>query len=350
MVSSLTTSARAPRAHPRACIAVERGVLGLAAIVELLAQPRADLLGDLAGVDLRAEPALHGEDHAELAEIGFDRRLHVGILELAGERPAVEADRAMHLAERGGGRRLVLERTEALLPVGPELGQHAALDEGPAHRRRLALQLLQLGGVFRRQHVGNGREQLGDLHQRPLQAAERRGKIGGVPARSRSRRGTRAGHPRRHAADVGADAGVAAGAGGEAVFSRGRSWRYRDRAHLWVAAIAIATRELSSPKRARKKPIKRRSSALFNTSTLEAFASPKQVRPNIHDERPTAVAFVALFCGNSLLHAQEATMKSTSTGVFTEEQAKGYASAYNANCADVSRVGASERRSRDPEV
>ena len=84
-------------------------MLRLAAVVEFLAQPLAELLGDLGGVDLGAEAPLQGEDDAELAEVGFDRRLHVGILQLAGDRRAVGGDRLVDLAERGGGGRRPLE-------------------------------------------------------------------------------------------------------------------------------------------------------------------------------------------------------------------------------------------------
>ena len=65
--------------------AIERDVLGLAAVVELLAHPRADLLDDLAGVDRGIEAAADREQDFELLQVGLDRRLHVGILQLAGE-------------------------------------------------------------------------------------------------------------------------------------------------------------------------------------------------------------------------------------------------------------------------
>ena len=61
---------------------------------------------------------------------------------------------------------------EPLGPVGAELGSHPALDERPAHGRRLALQLGKFCRVFLRQGFGNGRQQLGDLHDRPLQPAQ----------------------------------------------------------------------------------------------------------------------------------------------------------------------------------
>ena len=50
--------------------------------------------------------------HSQLPQVGFDRRLHVGILQLAGELRAVERARAMHLAERSGRRRMMLEALE----------------------------------------------------------------------------------------------------------------------------------------------------------------------------------------------------------------------------------------------
>ena len=76
---------------------------GLELVVELLAQPRGDFCQDLAGIDGRVHACVDREHDAELAEIGFHGRLHVGILELGGELPIVETDRPMHLAERGGG-------------------------------------------------------------------------------------------------------------------------------------------------------------------------------------------------------------------------------------------------------
>ena len=44
------------------------------------------------------------------------------------------------------------------------------------------------------------------------------------------------------------------------------------------------------------------------------------------------VCFI-LFCANGMAYAQEPAPKSTSAGVFTEEQAQRGASAYNANCS-----------------
>ena len=199
-------------------MAVERDVLGLAHIIKFLAQALGDLLGDLGGIERGIEPLADREQQLKLAQVGFDRRLHVGILQLAGKLRAVERVGAVHLAERCRRRRMMFEALEFGFPVRAQLGVHSALDESPAHRRRLALQLGQLRGVFRRQRVGDGGEQLRHLHDRALQAAERGGEPDGVGgAILRHAEQPRARHARRDAADLGADIGVALGAGGEAV-------------------------------------------------------------------------------------------------------------------------------------
>jgi hypothetical protein len=202
------------RQHPP----VERGVAGLALVVELLAQPLAQLLGDLCRVDLGREAPLKPEDDAELAEVGLDRGLHVGILQLAGELRAVMGHRPVHLAERGGCGRRAVEAPEARLPVRSELRDHPAPDEGRPHRRRLGLELLHLHCIVGRQQVGDGREHLRDLHQRALQPAEGGGEVGGVariaeaaPEKPRAR------DPRRRPADASAHARIARQAAGEAV-------------------------------------------------------------------------------------------------------------------------------------
>ena len=60
-----------------------------------------------------------------------------------------------------------------------------------------------------------------------------------------------------------------------------------------------------------------------------------------------AVAFIILFCGMCSAAAQDAASKSTSAGVFTEEQARRGGVAYNANCAN---CHGPELRSIDREI
>jgi hypothetical protein len=166
----------------------------------------------------------------QLLQIGFDRGLHVGILQLAGQQRAVERAGAMHLAERGGRGRMMLKACKPLRPVGAELGHHAPLDEGPAHGRRFALQLLQFGGIFRRQQIGNGRHQLGDLHQRAFEPPERRRQRAGLAGAIRlTAEEPPAGITRRNATDIGADPRITRGAGGKTVlFAVGHDHRFVD--------------------------------------------------------------------------------------------------------------------------
>ena len=81
---------------------VQPHVPRLALVVEFLAQPVGDFVVDLAGIDGLVGAAIDRENQFELGEIGFDRRLHVGVLQLAGERAPLQIGGAMDLAERGG--------------------------------------------------------------------------------------------------------------------------------------------------------------------------------------------------------------------------------------------------------
>ncbi len=162
-------------------------MLRLANVIELLADARTDLLVDLGGVDHRLHAPMQREQQIELLEIGLYRRLHVGILQFAGEQRAVMRPRLVHLTERGGGGRLVLEFGEFRLPIGTKLRAHSPFDEGPAHRRRFALQLGELGDIFLRQRVRDGGQKLRHLHDRAFQPAKCRRKLGGILRRDRDR-------------------------------------------------------------------------------------------------------------------------------------------------------------------
>ena len=236
-------------------------MLGFALIVELFADARADLAGHFGRIDGGLHAAVDGEQPFELLEVGLHSRLHVRILQLAGQRRTVQRGRPMHLAERGGRRRPVLEARELPLPVRAELRHHAPLDEGPAHRRGVALQLGEFLGVFRRQRVGNGRHQLGDLHDRAFETAERGSKLhraaGAIVfAAHQPGRGNAGGDP----ADIGADPRIAGGAGREPVpFEigqreppNGRAPRFRcsPRGRRRNPDLFACSRLLSSPARA----------------------------------------------------------------------------------------------------
>ena len=213
---------------------IERDVPRLADVVELLAQARSDLDRDLARVDRRIETLADREQQLQLTEVGLDRRLHVGILQLAGKlrcRRAPCHDEPGRAKQPPPGDARILKISSA---SRRRARPHAPLDESPAHRRRLTLQLHQLVGVFRRQRIGNGGEQLRHLHDRALEPAERRGKferIGG--AVERHAKEPRACEARGDAAKLRADAGIAPGAGREAVlFAVGGRHRRAHSHHL----------------------------------------------------------------------------------------------------------------------
>ncbi len=212
-------------------------MLGLPGVIQLLADARGDFLLDLAGVDHVRHAAMDGKQQIELFQIRLHGRFHIRVLQLAGEATAIKRGGAMHLSQRGGCRRFFFETAKAVCPVATQFGGHAALHEGPAHGGRFGLQLAKLFGVFRWHGLGNGRDQLRDLHQRALETAERGGQcrgiapvaVGGAPHEEA------AGNARGDTADIRADAGIARGTRGKAVlfsighrkpFSEGLRHRY----------------------------------------------------------------------------------------------------------------------------
>ena len=190
---------------------VDRDVPGLAIVIQLLAQTRRQFGVDVGRVDGAVVTAVDGEHQLELLEVRFDRRGHVRVLQLAGQPSAVVGGRPVDLSQRGGGGGLVLERGEPLLPVRTQLGGHPPLDEGPAHRWRVGLELRQLRRVLLGQQIGYGGENLRHLHQRPLEPAQRRREFGGVLGTiDRETEEPPTGIPRGQSPDRGANPGVAA--------------------------------------------------------------------------------------------------------------------------------------------
>ena len=129
------------------------------------------------------------------------------------------AARAMHLAERRRRRRhRARSSRNCFSQSGPSSAIMRRLTKAQPIGGASALQLRQLGGVFRRQRVGNGGDELRHLHDRALQAAERGRKLHRVAAAVEiEAEQPRARDARGNAADIGADPRVARGAGGEAV-------------------------------------------------------------------------------------------------------------------------------------
>ena len=75
------------------------------------------MLSELLGEQGRAFSVAYqlalAEHDAQLAKVAFHRALHLGILQLHGEGPAVMGGRAMHLAQGGGGGGRLVEGGES---------------------------------------------------------------------------------------------------------------------------------------------------------------------------------------------------------------------------------------------
>ena len=202
--------------------AIERDVLGLALVVELLAHaarrsPWRSRVVSIAG-SMRRWIA---NSHSSCCRSASTADCMSGYCSLQASGSPSMRRGAMHLAERGGRRRLVLEaRRTCFCQSAPSSAIMRRLTNGQPIGGASLCSLASSSAYSGGSSVGDGRHQLGDLHDRALQPAERRGQLGGVAgAVALAAEQPRAGDARRHAADIGADPGIARGAGGEAVRS-----------------------------------------------------------------------------------------------------------------------------------
>ena len=91
-------------------------VLGLELVVELLHDALPDLLGDGVDVEPRGHPLEQPHDHVEVLEVRPDGRPDARVLDLDGHLAAVVGEPgAVHLADRSGRDRLLVEVLEQLL-------------------------------------------------------------------------------------------------------------------------------------------------------------------------------------------------------------------------------------------
>ena len=231
-------------------------VLGLELVVELLADPVADLLGRRLDVDPRRDLLHQPQDHAEVLHVGADGLGDAGVLHLDRHVAAVEQRRAVDLADRRRGDRLLVEGGEDLSERRLQLALDHLAHVGEADVRRGVAQLAQLAlelvaVLLRHQPDVEEGEHLAQLHGRALHGPQRgddllrglevaaleRGlaaalvarevrRLGAEPARpladGEPRDARRAGDPRRRDAVLGhgpegcQGAGVAVSAGGAA--------------------------------------------------------------------------------------------------------------------------------------
>ena len=111
-----------------------------------------------------------------LVEVGPECVARAGVLDLYGDVAAVAPDRPVHLADRGGRRRDVVELAEPPPPVPTRTPAEHAVDDFGRHRRR---RLLELGerravrpGEFLGQRCLEDRHRLPELHRAALELAE----------------------------------------------------------------------------------------------------------------------------------------------------------------------------------
>ena len=153
-------------------------VLRLELVVELLVDAVADLLADRLRVHPRGDPLDEPQDQPQVLHVGADRGGDARVLDLDRHAAAVVERRAVDLADRGGGDRLLVEVVEHVLERLVELLlDHLAhvleVDRrgGVSERRELALELLPV--LLGHYPDVQERHHLPDLHRGALHRPER---------------------------------------------------------------------------------------------------------------------------------------------------------------------------------
>src|SRR4051794_12151733 len=144
-------------------------VLRLQLVVELLEDALADLVHDQLWVDAGSDRRPEAGDDRRGPEVGLERVRDLGVLDLHGDNAAVRQPATMDLADRGGGRGVVLEILQHRLGRLAPLVLEYRADLLPAHRRRGVTErgkLLLIGvAVLRWDEVDvDERGHLPDLH------------------------------------------------------------------------------------------------------------------------------------------------------------------------------------------
>ena len=147
--------------------------------LELVVELLADRAGELVDKRLRVDEVEGADaflDHArglvEQREVGLDLARGVRALHLDRDLVAVRKHRAVHLADRGGGDRLLVEAEERLLEREPEVGLDHVADLRERERADIVLEAAELEDDVRRHDVGTGRQQLAELDERGAELVE----------------------------------------------------------------------------------------------------------------------------------------------------------------------------------
>ncbi len=161
--------------------------LRLELVVELLRDALADLSSDRLRVQPRRHPLDQPQDQVEVAEVDLDRLGHARVLDLDRDPIPVVGDGAVDLADRGGGERLRLELGEVVADPAPEVALDDLADVVVPELRRVVAELGERGAELLLALLGEAgeldrREDLADLHRRPLHLAELAGDLDGDAA------------------------------------------------------------------------------------------------------------------------------------------------------------------------
>ncbi len=151
------------------------GVPGLLLVVELQADGASELLHELVRVDEVELPHALARDarrRGHQPQVRLDLARRGRPLDLDDDLGVVRQRRSVHLADRGGRDRLLLEVEERLLDREAQLRLDDPLDVLHRERRDLVLELAKLDDDVRRHDVGSRREQLAELDEGRPQLVE----------------------------------------------------------------------------------------------------------------------------------------------------------------------------------
>ena len=145
-------------------------------VIEFLCHPVPQLGEQRLGVQARHERAEKPGDAAQLVKITDQRPAHARVLDLDRNLAPVVPHAPVHLADRGCGRRLVVELGEAGPPVLAHVAREHLVNSPGRQRRRGFLQPGQgipvRAGDLRRQRSLEYRQRLPELHRAALELAK----------------------------------------------------------------------------------------------------------------------------------------------------------------------------------
>ena len=151
-------------------------IVGLEPVVEFHLGALDQLVDHALHVGAGGELPQHADHPLHGLQVGAQRLVGAGVLDLDRDLAAVGPHRLVHLADAGRRDRLVVERAEPLPPLGAQLRVEDPVHLGRGQRRGLPLQLGQRLAVGLAVLLGDrglhDRQRLADLHRAALEFAE----------------------------------------------------------------------------------------------------------------------------------------------------------------------------------